>query len=287
MTNKRISDIIELLEESPYQSLNSFLDVGFGNGEIAEWLSQKGKAVTGIGLNLHSYLADLDKLNQKGIKTIECSIEQTPFADQSFDCIVMSHILEHCLNIGLVFDELKRILKSNGWLFIFLPPSENRVCAGHVATGWNIGQLMYVLLLNGFDVKQGKFIKYGYNICGFVQKNKKPLPLLRGDKGDINILQTNGFWPSAVMTKDRSNDSFFAEIKAINWETTSPVLQNINNLHTKKTRLLMTILEGFAKLFPEKVRIALGNFFIKSGKLIKKEIDDNSNDLINPKILKG
>jgi SAM-dependent methyltransferase len=91
-----------------------------------------------------------------------------PFPEKSFDAVVLSHVLEHCADVGRALGHVRRVLKEKGLLLVFVPPVEDIVCAGHVSVGWNVGQLMYVLALNGFDVSRGNFIEYGYNVCGFV-----------------------------------------------------------------------------------------------------------------------
>ena len=181
--DERMKNIFELLEEAPLARLNTFLDIGMGKGQILKWLSEKEKTCTGIGIEIESYGARAEELKQKyGINIVEGNAEKMPFKDKSFDGIIMSHILEHCFNIELILKEARRVLSDDGWLFIFVPPHENIVCAGHLNAGWSVGQLMYVLLVNGYDVKNGKFIQYGYNICAFVQKNKIPLPPCAGTK---------------------------------------------------------------------------------------------------------
>ncbi len=111
----------------------------------------------------------------------------------------MSHVLEHCHNAGQALQEVRRVLADNGRLFIFVPPYTTYVCSGHVSTGWNVGELLYVLLLNGFDVRAGHFVEYGHSVCGFVRKASVALPALRGDRGDIRILAESGLFPLPVV----------------------------------------------------------------------------------------
>lgn len=283
--DNRMTSVMELLNEASLESLTDFLDIGVGKGQIIKWLAQKGKTCTGIGLELNSYDANLDELNKKyDIKFIECGIENVPVPDNSFDGIIMSHVLEHCHNVGLALVEVKRLLRPGGWLFIFVPPHENLVCAGHIATGWNIGQLMYVLLLNGFDIKNGRFIKYGYNICAFVQKSNIPLPPLRGDKGDIYILQKNNLFPLPIKSRDGFDDCYYGDIKSINWPLDSEILKKISaqeNNFTKKSYFLFS--NFLSAILPKKIKQALSRLLIKSGRILNGE---ETNNKINPKILK-
>ena len=279
----RMRNVLELLEEAPLASLTTVLDISAGKGQVLKWFSQRGKKCTGIGLEIESYGANLKEFKEKhDIDVVEGAIEKMPFPKKSFDGVVMSHILEHCPNIGLALAETKRVLADNGWLFIFVPPHEDRIAGGHIATGWNIGQLMYVLLVNGFDVKNGRFIKYGYNICGFVQKNKRPLPPLRHDQGDVYILQKEGFFPAPIKTADGQNDGYFGDIKSINWNPESKIIQKIKGVPKNNNKILYAIkisLFNISKHIPERVKDVLS--------LLLSNRKNDGNNTINPEILRG
>ena len=287
--DERMKNIFELLEEAPLAHLKTFLDIGMGKGQILKWLSERKKICTGIGVEMESYGANIEELKYKyDISIVECNAEKMPFKDKFFDGIIMSHVLEHCLNVELVLKEAKRVLSNSGWLFVFVPPHENIVCAGHLNAGWSVGQLMYVLLVNGYDVKNGKFIQYGYNVCAFVQKNNIPLPLLRGDKGDIYILQKNGYFPLPIKSKDGLDDDYFGNIKSINWNTSSKIIKKMyakNNIVSKK--IFLFLISQFSKILPVKIKFILGILLIKIGNKLKNDLEDDSNNEINPKILKG
>ena len=213
--DERMRNVLRMLEYATLDDVTSIVDIGMGRGQIAFWLARRGKHVTGTGLEMDSYGVDVGALNEQNIRLVECSIEKLPFGDGEFDAAVMSHVLEHCGNVGLALREVRRVLKPKGRLFIFVPPADDLVCAGHVSVGWSIGQLMYVLLLNGFDVKHGQFIEYGYNVCAFVQKSCGTLPPLRMDRGDIHILHDQ--FPLPIRSHDGYKDNFFGRIAAVNW----------------------------------------------------------------------
>ncbi len=282
-TNQRILNIIEILEEVPMDSLSTFLDIGMGNGQVTKWLSKKGKKCTGTGLELESYALITKELKENyDIDTFECGIESMPFPDKSFDAILMSHILEHCVNPGRALDEARRVLKDDGKLFIFMPPHEDYVVAGHVSVGWNMGQLLYTLIVNGFDAKHGKFIKYNYNICGVVGKNDRPLPELRGDHGDIHILNKESFFPLPIKTRDGLNDGFYANIKAINWYPDSKLLQKISRpaeSPNKLTYMLKVTLFEISKYIPERAKDVLS--------ILLSNRKSDVNNIVNPTELLG
>ncbi len=216
-TDARIKAAITLLGYAPLQPRDIVLDIGFGSGEISAELANRAGFVVGTGLNLASYGVRAVDLQPHKVIPLEGICEQLPFAEGSFDAVVMSHVLEHTANVGLALGEARRVLRGNGLLCVLVPPSEPIVVGGHVSVGWNIGQLMYVLALNGFDTQQGHFVKYGYNICGFVRRADRPLPLLRHDFGDLLTLAADGRWPLPIANTDPAIEAFDGDLQALNW----------------------------------------------------------------------
>ena len=179
--DSRLRGVFQLLEMAQLSPGQSILDVGMGSGQLSMRFAEKGLRVTGTGLEMESYSTDLAKLQALGVRTVSCYADSMPFEDVSFDIVVMSHVLEHCPNQALALSEAKRVLKNGGQLLVFVPPYTSAICSGHVSIGWNVGQLMYVLLLAGFSVKEGSFIEWSGSVCGFVTKcDGLKLPALRG-----------------------------------------------------------------------------------------------------------
>lgn len=252
LIDERLSQVFDLLESIDFGCNMTVLDIGMGKGQIAKWFYEKGHSVTGTGLFFDSYNIEPELIHNKKISIIECSVENMPFKDHSFDVIIMSHVLEHCSNIGIALMEVRRVLSSNGILCIFLPPHDDFVCSGHISMGWNVGQLMYTLLVNGFEVKSGKFVQYGYNVAGVVQKNSLELPPLRGDRGDIHILSEGGFWPLPVKSKDGLNDNFYGKVRSINWNIEKLVEKEYLN-QTFINKLILKLI----KITPSRIKFIL------------------------------
>lgn len=267
--DERLTGVLRLLEQAPLDGVRSVLDVGTGKGQVARFLAEKGMAVVGTGLEFASYgIAPEAFRAAHGVSLIECPVERMPFADGQFDAVVMSHILEHCDNIGQALREVRRVLTDSGRLFVFVPPYIEYVCAGHVNTGWNIGQLLLVLLLNGFDVRQGRFIEYGGSVCAFVRKTSTPLPPLRGDRGDIRILADGGFFPlpimhdqpppafvtarnqAALVSSDAFDDGFYGRVAAIGWDADDLRRLGSPSHLSRRQRLL----QPFGKAIPQRIR---------------------------------
>lgn len=184
------------------------LDIGFGAGGASILFGSNNRRVTAIGLGLDSYGYPQDEFSKLGIRCQEISFEDFK-SEEKFDLIWASHVLEHTLNVGHFLDKCHELLVDDGWLCVLVPPFKNEVVGGHVSNGWNIGQLMYSLLLAGYDIKNGHFVHHGYNLCAFVQKSKRCLPSLRMDIGDIEM--TADYWPLEV------KQGFNGALKQVNW----------------------------------------------------------------------
>ena len=210
-------DLITFTDNVDFKSV---LDIGFGGGGASLYFAFKEKEVTSLGLNIDTYDYPREYFKKCGIKTFD--MEFLSFnSDKKYDAIWMSHVLEHTLNVGLFLDKANSMLNDDGWLFVMVPPYEDLVCGGHLTTGWNIGHLMYTLLLSGFNIKDGHYIKIGYNICAFVQKSKTSLPELRMDYGDLNT--TSDLWPLSIVNQGKDRGEYIVgNVEYINWFGTEP-----------------------------------------------------------------
>ena len=184
------------------------LDIGFGNGGASKLFASNGYDVTAIGLDIDSYCFGEKNFHELGIKFEQILLEDFQ-PKEEYDLIWASHVLEHTINVGNFLDKCASLLSKDGWLCVMVPPYKSNIVGGHVQTGWNLGQLMYVLLLCGYDIKNGHFIHHGYSICAFVQKSKERLPKLRMDTGDVEA--TSHLWPMDV------KQDFDGMIKQVNW----------------------------------------------------------------------
>lgn len=226
----RMQGILDLLHYLP-EGIEQILDIGYGKGQIPFFLYNRGYKVTSIGLELESYGISIKDVKNKGINLIEADMEKMPFPDESFDCVVASHVLEHVYNFGNAVDEARRVLRRGGVFVVFIPRYTDYVCAGHVNTGWNLGQLIYVLCTMGFDVRKGEFVEYKGSLCAMVKKDDSGLPGLRGDRGDIQILHDSGKLPFIIEEHDQERDGFESKgLKAVNWKYTE-IFEKEEELH--------------------------------------------------------
>lgn len=234
---KRMDCVFDLIAcvNFPFESNMKLLDVGMGNGELSIYFAQKGYEVTGTGLSMDSYNLVKSDIEKYHIRIDECYAEKMPFDDAEFDIVVASHVLEHVPNLGLALQEIRRVLKPQGMLFVLVPPHEVEILSGHIHTGWSVGQLMYLLLLNGFRVNDGNFIHYGYNIAAVVHKDDFELPDLRYDFMDLRKLETAGLFPRPIKKRD-GDANFDGRIFSINWENSEQLFAEVSTGRAPRMR---------------------------------------------------
>jgi len=120
-TNKRIALIFDQVLGSLDLHGKKLLDAGSGTG----WFS---KVACGRGADVYSLDIGLNLLKIVGQKCdsqrIAGSVLQIPFAQNTFDCIVNTEVIEHTLAPMDVIPELYRVLRPGGVLVLTVP---NRV----------------------------------------------------------------------------------------------------------------------------------------------------------------
>lgn len=150
----------------PYDEFDSVLDIGTGNGYSAEHFTECEKDVTATVLGGNKWGRRLGG----DVEYVQANVESLLFRDRKFDAVWCSHVLEHVRYSGVAFEEIRRVLNGEGYLFVSVPSFKPLAVVGHLNTGWTPGQLMYVLLRNRDHVRDGAFFYRGYNVCGRVTK---------------------------------------------------------------------------------------------------------------------
>jgi methionine biosynthesis protein MetW len=113
---KKYSAYGSILNQIPIDS--EILDLGCGNGNVARVYLEKG-SVTGVDV---SDIA-LKEAKKQGIitKIHNLNIFPYPFGTNSFNVVILTDVLEHCLNPVLTLKEVKRIVKPKGKIIITVP----------------------------------------------------------------------------------------------------------------------------------------------------------------------
>ncbi|MFH2105104.1 MAG: class I SAM-dependent methyltransferase [Parcubacteria group bacterium] len=94
------------------------LDIGCGDGRLAETLIRQGHTVTGLDINEVA----LKKAAQRGLKPVKTDLEITwPLPAAQYDVVLMLDVLEHVVGQDHMLAESWRVLKKGGWLIIAYP----------------------------------------------------------------------------------------------------------------------------------------------------------------------
>jgi SAM-dependent methyltransferase len=95
------------------ESATRVLDVGCGSSRILE----SNPSAVGLDVQLHK----LRYARRYGNPLVHGSIFDLPFADETFDSVICSEVIEHIPGDERVFDELTRVLRPNGRLILGTP----------------------------------------------------------------------------------------------------------------------------------------------------------------------
>ncbi|HHT9138754.1 MAG TPA: class I SAM-dependent methyltransferase [Candidatus Wunengus sp. YC60] len=119
--NRRVYDPrVRLILES-LNPKDSYIDVGCGAGVFVNEFA-KEKPIMAIGLDVSHVGCKFGKDAQiKNAHYVVSDSLNIPFSSNSFDVVSCFGVLEHVENPQAVIDELIRILKPKGKLFLFIP----------------------------------------------------------------------------------------------------------------------------------------------------------------------
>lgn len=111
---RKAKKLISILSAFANLKQCSILDIGTGSGHIAHELSLLCKSVISVNLNDERVVKD-------GYQFIQIEDEYLPFEDETFDVVVSNHVVEHVLNQRLHIQEVSRVLKKGGFLYLATP----------------------------------------------------------------------------------------------------------------------------------------------------------------------
>lgn len=91
------------------------LDIGAGDGLITH-------LINAIGIDNNDVAVKLAK--EKKVNVSKCDVYNINFSDNYFDNIYLGDVLEHLEKPDIAIHEIKRVLKSEGYLYIVTPPAK-------------------------------------------------------------------------------------------------------------------------------------------------------------------
>lgn len=95
----------------------TLLEVGCGTGSDLEWARQRGWDVHGLELNESA----VEFAKKQGLDVQRSTFEEANLLANSFDCIIMSQVLEHLYSPKLALQRCYQLLRPGGLLLIAVP----------------------------------------------------------------------------------------------------------------------------------------------------------------------
>ena len=118
--------IIAVLEDANGEVKNKkILDIGTGNGGIADYIASIGNNVTSIDTE------DNIQVENYQFNFIQVDSAKIPFSDEQFDIIISNHVIEHISEQDLHLTEIYRVLSNDGVVYLANP---NRIFFREVHT---------------------------------------------------------------------------------------------------------------------------------------------------------
>ncbi len=204
--------------------IETVLDVGYGSGDHAREMAQARKRVLGLDPNGREGFNDQHHGGTVMFIQKDYMDPENALSEQ-FDAVWSCHMLEHVHDPQAVLRKMFHDLKDGGLLVLTVPPAQHTVTGGHFSL-WNAGQLLYHLVLAGFDCREARIKEYGFNITVMVRKrdtdwNGGMRKLLQPETGSLDDMPPNfpleklkEFLPDGLEWRD---GSFNGDIKELNW----------------------------------------------------------------------
>lgn len=108
-------------------SANLILDVGCGDGWVAKTFLPKNKKVISMDISTANPIRVLKENPSENHAAVVADVFHLPFADNSFDAIIASEVIEHVYDPKLFVEKLITVLKPGGKLILATPYNETIV----------------------------------------------------------------------------------------------------------------------------------------------------------------
>lgn len=116
-------DIVQLLKD---RGASIILDLGSGTGRHIVYLARNGFSVFGLDDSPEGIRATRQWLVEEGLDAdlqLQSMTERLPYEDSFFDAVVSVQVIHHAdvATIRRVVEEVRRVLKGGGFLFVTVP----------------------------------------------------------------------------------------------------------------------------------------------------------------------
>lgn len=172
------------------------LDAGCGPGYLTKELALAFKKSIVYGLDYSKYTINLAQKNCEGINNVKFVVQnilKTKFKDNFFDLIVCKDSLHHFKNPNNAINEMLRILKKDGVIYIqdlrrdvplyilktIIPPDNNmkKLIYYSVRSAYTKKEILHILKENNIKKFDFKIRKINNNLLNIFKKNKVEINL--------------------------------------------------------------------------------------------------------------
>lgn len=177
-------NINRLQEEIGYIKDKRILDFGCGWGNFLLYCIRNGYNTFGVDISrtrceYFSFACKTINLNKYKSRYVIYDGKTLPFKDETFDIVIANQVLEHVEDLEKTIEEISRVIKKSGILYVRSPDYSRSFFEPHYRTFW-------------IPFFKGKIAEKYLKIIGKTREGLKHINFLSGRKLK-SILKENGF----------------------------------------------------------------------------------------------
>jgi ubiquinone/menaquinone biosynthesis C-methylase UbiE len=134
---RRIDQMVKSLSEKTQRKL--FLDLGCGTGNVLKFGKKYFHRAIGVDISFNM----LKQARQSGLEVVQADILSLPFKSEVFDVVSIFSVLHHIYDYSLVFGQISRVLKTEGYFYSDWDPTKKPLPNGKKFS-WGIYQLAHM-----------------------------------------------------------------------------------------------------------------------------------------------